>query len=86
MHGFTLGDRVATRSQVIEREPHRNTAVGRVTGYGYTVDTGDPFVEVTWPGPDGETGLYQPERLVRVYRDAAGIPRPIVWHQGRASA
>lgn len=77
MHGFNLGDRVSTHFQVIERTPHSRTAVGRVTGYGYTANTGDPYVEVTWPGPDGGTDLYPPERLVRVYRDADGIPRPI---------
>ncbi|MBF8192445.1 hypothetical protein ITP53_43550 [Nonomuraea sp. K274] len=85
MYGFQLGDHVATRAGVIDRVPHQRTRVGRVTGFGRS-DTGDPFVIVTWPGPDGDAELYPPVRLVRVYRDWAGIPRPIEQRRCRSIA
>ncbi|MEU7880025.1 hypothetical protein [Microbispora bryophytorum] len=73
---FTRRDQVAMR-RAVEGTPHRNTAVGEVVGGGHTVNHGTPYVLVRWPGADGGTDAYHPDRLVRVERDADGIPRPV---------
>ncbi|MFF3665418.1 hypothetical protein [Microtetraspora malaysiensis] len=73
---FVDGDQVSMR-RAIEGNPHRNTAVGTVIGGGHTANEGNPYVTVNWPGAEGGTDTYHPDRLVRVARDRNGIPRAI---------
>ncbi|MFI9845203.1 hypothetical protein ACIHFD_49850 [Nonomuraea sp. NPDC051941] len=75
--GFPLHGPVATRWQM-NGAVGTDTPVGEVTGHGFTVNTGEPYIRVRMT-EDGRTFThdYQLAQLVRVERDENGIPRTL---------